>query len=377
MLEMEDSELDDILDDWFIESLKTYKDLHVYQLEHPTQVIEWTSAKTVCVAGYSSSKNEILELRLPLKLFADENKGLCGERDFRVTHGGFTDGPVRHLKHIPGTRCVVTNSGLTSTLQVWDLGGDDSDVIRKTGSIEGRSITGRGSRIAARPSSTPQVLHGAQSNDVLLTEITSGQTLYKLETASADLLSSLQFASDTVFLAGCSNGSFYVGDTRMSAPPQRSPPPVFPCDSKVWWTDASVRPHLSSGRVVRLSSSGRAVVSDLRSLGGVLCQAQLDVQTCNRDDAEISWAPTLDDCISVSGFGGVIQIYNTSIWRTEPLEVQPLFQHRGHMVSSQQSDDSRPTFITAHVWHPERPQTLLSAASDGSVHVWDWVDPDG
>lgn len=28
----------------------------------------------VCVAGYSQAKNEILELRLPLKLLADENK---------------------------------------------------------------------------------------------------------------------------------------------------------------------------------------------------------------------------------------------------------------------------------------------------------------
>lgn len=28
----------------------------------------------VCVAGFSQSKNEILELRLPLKLLADENK---------------------------------------------------------------------------------------------------------------------------------------------------------------------------------------------------------------------------------------------------------------------------------------------------------------
>lgn len=28
----------------------------------------------VCVAGHASSKNEILELLLPLKLFADENK---------------------------------------------------------------------------------------------------------------------------------------------------------------------------------------------------------------------------------------------------------------------------------------------------------------
>lgn len=84
----------------------------------------------VCVAGYSSSKNEILELRLPPKLLADANKvrtqpsetsvvyrnknsidtsvccvqGLCAERDFRVVHGGLTDTPVHCLKHIPGTR---------------------------------------------------------------------------------------------------------------------------------------------------------------------------------------------------------------------------------------------------------------------------------
>ena len=136
----------------------------MYQLEHPTQVIEWTSGKSelvthvvimsesavhlnsysvfivflsaVCVAGYSSSKNEILELQLPLKLFAEENKvkthkvrgfifieamfksymysllcvclrciqGLCAERDFKVVHGGFTEGPVSCLRHVPGTR---------------------------------------------------------------------------------------------------------------------------------------------------------------------------------------------------------------------------------------------------------------------------------
>lgn len=84
----------------------------------------------VCVAGYSSSKNEILELRLPPRLLADANKvmsqtsetsvvycnknpidtsvccvqGLCAERDFKVVHGGLTDTPVHCLKHIPGTR---------------------------------------------------------------------------------------------------------------------------------------------------------------------------------------------------------------------------------------------------------------------------------
>ncbi|GAA6217168.1 WD repeat-containing protein 73 [Lates japonicus] len=378
---MEEAEFDDILDDWFIESLKTYKDLHVYQLEHPTQVIEWTSARTVCVAGYSPSKNEILELHLPLKIFADENKGLCAERDFKVVHGGFTDGPVRCLRYIPGTRCAVTGDGLSSNLQVWDLGGDDSDVIRRTGSIEGRrrrtGVSEGGSRIAARLLSQPQILHGAQISDVQLTELSSGQTLYQLESDSADPLSSLHFLSDTVFLAGCSNGNIYVADTRTSAAPQLSPPPASSGESVLWWTDASAGPDPSGCRVVRLSSSGQALVSDLRNPGGAVSRAQLDVQTrcCSPDNVRVSWAPVLDDCIAVSGFSGAVQIYDTSVWRSEPQEARPLFEHRGHAVSPEQSNDGvPPVLVTSHVWHPKRPRTLLSAASDGSVHVWDWVD---
>ncbi|XP_053183453.1 WD repeat-containing protein 73 [Scomber japonicus] len=387
---MEDSEFEDVLDDWFIESLKTYKDLHVYQLEGPTQVIEWTSGKTVCVAGYRQSKNEMLELRLPLKLLADENKGLCAERDFKVIHGGFTDGPVRSLKHIPGTRCVVTNDGLNSDLQLWQLGGDDSDVIRRTGSVKGRKRRseeeeeqrGRGSMMAARLWSQSEVLHGGRSDEVQLTDLESGRTLYTLATDSADPLSSLQFLSDNVFLAGCSNGNVYVADIRSPAAPQLSPPPAPPAGGDVlWWSDASAGSEPAGCRLLQLSACGQAVVSDLRSLGGgaaVVSRARLDVGTrrCGLDDVRVSWAPALNDCVSVSGFSGSVQIYDASVWSSEQQqEVEPLFEHRGHSVSSQRSDDDDASvFITAHVWHPERPRTLLSAASDGSVHVWDWVD---
>lgn len=56
-----------------------------------------------------------------------------------------------------------------------------TDVIRRTGSVKGgRSLSEGGSRIAARLSSPPQVLHGAQSGDVQLTELTSGRPLYRL-----------------------------------------------------------------------------------------------------------------------------------------------------------------------------------------------------
>ncbi|XP_028326984.1 integrator complex assembly factor WDR73 [Gouania willdenowi] len=371
---MEDSEFEDVLDDWFIESLKTYKDLHVYQLEHPTKVIEWTSEKTVCVAGYTSSKNEILELRLPLKLLADKNKGLCAERDFKVTYGGFTEGAVCCLTHVPGTRCLVTNDGLSSDLQLWELGGDDSDVIRRTGLVQGRSLSDGGSKIAAQLSPSPQVLHGGLISDVLLTELSSGLTVYKLETQSSDRLSSLQFESEAVFLAGCTNGSVYVADTRTSAAPQLLPPPESSHESVQWWADVCAGPHLSCSRLIRLSSVGVAVVSDLRNAGTSVSRAQLDVNAQRSNpDIRVCWSPTLHDYVSVSGFGGVVEIYNVSSWSTDSQVVaESLFQHRGHAVSSN-VDVS--VVVTAHTWHPERPRTLMSAASDGSVHVWDWVEP--
>ncbi|XP_037309978.2 WD repeat-containing protein 73 [Pungitius pungitius] len=370
---MEATDFQDALDDWFIESLKTYKDLHVYQLEHPTQVLEWTSGRTVCVAGHEPSRNEILELHLPRKLFADENKGLCAERDFKVDHGGFTDGPVRCLAHVPGTRCVVTNDGLTSDLQVWSVGGDESDAIRLTGRVEGRSNRRRRSlpdavcRVAAARSS--RVLHGAVSGDVRVTELTSGRVLYTLDTDSDEPLSSLRFAGDAVFLAGCSNGNVYVADTRTPAPPGLHPPPTSPGDPALWQTEAS-----PGGAVLRLSACGRAVVSDPRSPRGAAGRARLEVPPGGRGpQGGVSWAPALDGCISVSGFGAAVRIYDTSVWPTEPLDVPPLFEHRGHAVYSQPA--AADVFVTAHAWHPERPRTLLSAASDGSVHLWDWVDP--
>lgn len=56
-----------------------------------------------------------------------------------------------------------------------------TDVIRQTGSLEGRRLAKEGgSRIAARHSSQPEVLHGAESSGVQLTQLTSGQHVFTL-----------------------------------------------------------------------------------------------------------------------------------------------------------------------------------------------------
>ncbi|XP_037129932.1 WD repeat-containing protein 73-like isoform X2 [Syngnathus acus] len=369
---MEVSEFDELIDDWFIESLKTYRDLHVYQLEFPTRVIEWTSGKTICVAGYNkSTKNEILELSLPQKLFAEENKGLCAERDFKVLHGGFSPGPVSVLKHIPGTRLIVTNDGLTSDLHVWNLGGDDSDVITKVASFPDSKESSGGVKMAARLWPQPEVLHGCRGNDIRLTQLTTGQTLYQLASASEERVTSLHFLSDAVFLAACANGDVLTADTRTSAPPQLAP--ASPSnDSDVWWADVA-----GSG-LVRVSSSGRAAVSDPRDPGAVVRRAQLAVGTLRggSDDVNVSWAPALDDIVAVSGFGSLVQIYDTSSWGADGRDARPLFEHRGHAVCSPQSSsqaEGGAVAVTHHIWHPKERRTLVSAADDTSLHVWDWI----
>ncbi|XP_026861348.2 WD repeat-containing protein 73 isoform X1 [Electrophorus electricus] len=367
----------DEADDWFMESLHIYRDLHVFQLEHPTKVIEWTGEKSICVADYSSARNEILELLLPLKLYAGGNKGLCPERDFKLQHGGFCDEPVECLRHIFGKRCVVTSGQYSSKLQVWDIGEGDSDIIKRTGVINPKCPSDKGRKIASGVTDGASVLHGSRINDVQQTELVSGRVLYAVGTDSLDAVSGLQFVNSSTFVVCANNGTLYVGDTR---DPRMKHYVLHGSMSGSHWVFAlrKDQPHSDPAActVARLSSFGQVLVSDLRNLCSPVRQAQLNLQqnmaTC--DFLNVTWAPVLDSCLAVSGFDGKVHIFDTTSWSTVSQTPQPVFVHRGHDLSHEAKTDGTLLVVTTHVWHPWRPRTLLSAASDGSIHVWDWVD---
>ncbi|TRY97923.1 hypothetical protein DNTS_034147 [Danionella cerebrum] len=367
----------DDADDWFMESLNTYKDLHLFHLEHATKVIEWTRDKSICVAGCTGGKSEILELLLPLKLYAGDNQGLCGERDFKVQHGGFSEEPVESLIHIPGSRCVVT-SGVSHSLQIWDLGGDYSDVIKKSGVINVNSPSGGNRKITPGFSESPSVLHGSCVRDVQLTEITTGQTLYTVGNDSSDSVSGLQFVNGSVFLICSSNGSLRLCDTR---DPSSHYYPLEESSSKALHWSFGLKEDQSQSEpcccsVARLSSSGDILLSDFRDLQQAVCQTQINVQSNATKESflNISWAPVIKDCVSVSGFDGTVLIYNTTSWSRDTQSPQPIFSHRGHEMSHEAESRKCSTVVTTHAWHRSRAKTLLSAATDGSLQVWDWVD---
>ncbi|KAI4886828.1 hypothetical protein NFI96_018399 [Prochilodus magdalenae] len=359
----------------------------------------------VCVAGYSSPKNEILELQLPLKLFAGNKQGLCPERDFKVQHGGFCDEPVECLRHIFETRNLVTSGDAGSKLLVWDLGEDDSginifffflfsswpssfllllpkndlDVIKRTGVINLRDTAAEGRKISSGLTEVPSVLHGSRISDVQLTELASGKTLYAVGTDSLNPVSGLQFINASAFIICATNGTLCVGDTR---DPSVEHYALQEDMSRSHWTfGLKTNPpqsDLSSCSVSRLSSCGQVLVSDLRKMSSPVTQAQLNLQHSfsSSDFLTVRWAPVLDNCLSVSGFDGTVLVFDTTSWTTDLKNPEPIFVHRGHSLSCEVKTDDPPLVVTTHVWHPWRPRTLLSAASDGSLHVWDWVGKD-
>ncbi|XP_060792052.1 WD repeat-containing protein 73 isoform X2 [Neoarius graeffei] len=274
-------------------------------------------------------------------------------------------------------RCVVTSGRHSSILQVWDIGRDNSDIIKRTGVINCSHASATGRKLASGFTEHPSVLHGSTVRDVQQTDVASGRMLFAVETDSLDIVSGLHFVNANTFAICATNGILYMGDLR---DPKIHHYALSQSMTDSHWTFGlrTIEPQCdpASCTVARLSSSGQIMVSDLRNPNTPIGQAQLNLQQNdpNSEFLTVTWAPALDNHLAVSGFGGTVQIFDTRSWSTDSQMPQPIFVHQGHDLCEEKADAT--LVVTTHVWHPWRPRTLLSAASDGSIHVWDWVDKD-
>ncbi|KAM4789909.1 integrator complex assembly factor WDR73 isoform 3-T3 [Cyanocitta cristata] len=413
-------------DEWLLQSLRLYRDLHTFELQAPTRLIEWARGSRVCVAGYGQSDgNEILQLIPPPTLLTKEtqvgvaamvapdlsdllglifsetrsglgglhevlpvavtrtwpgteqlwlkgkahkspgccpimlscscsaeslgcghfisrcvnesiswgkrthenSKGLCPERDFKVECGGFSERPVYSLKYVPDTSLLVTSGPPDSSLQVWQVSAEDS------------------------------------------------------ASGGSEELSSLAFLDCNTLLLCCTTGRLCLADIRQpQSLVEAVSVPSAPC-SEQWCMGTrhgaqGLEP--SSQPVARLSNRGLLTLTDLRKTSEFLALAKARVPSPG-SGAEflcVSWAPALEGCLAISGFDGTVHVYDTQSWDSSGKEAEPIFVHKGHAFGGA-GGSGDPPLVTVHTWHLQKPRTLLSAASDGSLHVWDWVQPCG
>ncbi|XP_009889324.1 PREDICTED: WD repeat-containing protein 73 [Charadrius vociferus] len=367
---------------------------------------------SVCVAGYGQSGgNEILQLLPPPSLQVKETQGLCPERDFKVECGGFSNRPVYSLKYVPDTsescsvclggqptgkpkllldnlnprlfpELTVTSGPPDSSLQVWQVSAEDSDVIKSVGAISTENATGQPwAKIATISARAPWVLHGSRLDSVQITEVESRKNVYMAASRNSEELSGLAFLDCNTLLLCCAKGQLCLADVRQpQSPLEAASVPSAPCGER-WCMGVGRGPQGSdsiSRPVARLSSGGHLTLTDLRKTSESLASAKCRVPSSS-SGAEflcVSWAPVLESCLAVSGFDGTVHVYDAQSWDSSGGEAEPVFVHKGHAFGGWDGSGG-PPLVTAHTWHPQKPRTLLSAASDGSLHVWDWVQSCG
>ncbi|XP_029806707.1 WD repeat-containing protein 73 [Suricata suricatta] len=363
-------------EDWLVESLRLYQDFHAFDLSGATRVLEWIGDKGVCVAGYESlKKNEILHLTLPLRLSVKENQGLFPERDFKVCHGGFSDTPVFDLKHVPDTRVLVTSGLPGRNLRVWQVP-EDSDVIRAVGSIAVQEEEGSlWPRMAIFSSMAPGVLHGARLRSLKVVDLESQKTTYSSGVSDSEELSSLQVLDADTFAFCCASGRLGLVDIRQKWAPSENVSPGPGAAGGRWCAEVGHRCQGPGPSIASLGSDGQLCLLDPRDLCHPVSSVRCPVSAPSPDPEllRVTWAPGLDSCLAVSGFDGTVQVYDATSWDGTGSRVEPLFTHRGHIFLEDSQPDAAP-LVTTHTWHPHKLRTLLSAASDASLHVWDWAE---
>ncbi|XP_066211431.1 WD repeat-containing protein 73 isoform X1 [Saccopteryx leptura] len=366
----------DPAEDWLVESLRLYQDFHAFDLSGATRVLEWIGDKGVCVAGYESlKKNEILHLMLPLRLSVKENQGLFPERDFKVRHGGFSDKSVFDLKHVPDTRLLVTSGLPGCYLQVWQIA-EDSDVIKAVSTIAVHEKEGSlWPRVAIFSSVVPGVLNGVRLSDLKVVDLESQKTTYLSGVSDSDELSSLQVLDTDTFAFCCPSGRLGVVDIRQKWAPLENVSPSPGSGGGRWCAEVRGKSQGPGPNIASLCSDGHLCLLDVRDLCHPVSSVQCPVSTPSPDPEllRVTWAPGLDSCLAISGFDGTVQVYDAMSWDGMEGQVEPFFTHRGHIFLDGNGTNTAP-LVTTHTWHPHKPRTLLSAANDASLHVWDWVD---
>lgn len=261
-------------------------------------------------------------------------------------------------------------------LQVWQIS-EDSDVIKAVSTIAVREEEeSLWPRVAVFSSGAPGVLHGVRLSSLTVVDLASQKTTYTSGISDSEELSSLQVLDADTFAFCCPSGRLGLVDTRQQRAPSEDIHPGPGPSGGSWCAGVRGGGRGPGPSIASLCSDGRLCLLDPRDLRRPVSSVHCPVSTPSPDPEllRVTWAPGLDTCLAVSGFDGTVQVYDGTSWHGKEGQVEPVFTHRGHIFLDGNGIDTAP-LVTTHTWHPRKPRTLLSAASDTSLHVWDWVDP--
>ncbi|NXL68718.1 WDR73 protein, partial [Chordeiles acutipennis] len=115
---------------------------------------------------------------------------------------------------------LVTSGPPDSSLQVWQVSAEDSDVIKPVSAIPTENDTGQlWAKIGTISARAPWVLHGTRLNNVQITEVESRKNVYMAASRNNEELSGLAFLDCNTFLLCCAKGQLCLADLRQPQSP--------------------------------------------------------------------------------------------------------------------------------------------------------------
>ncbi|CAC5381897.1 unnamed protein product [Mytilus coruscus] len=356
-------------DDWFFDSVKNYRNLFMYDLQHPVTCMDWVDDKSLVVATSSDFRNEILELSVPDKLLSNdlESAGLLKDRDFRQKNGGFSTCKICCIKHIPQSSKVCTSDETNTGIQVWEIGSNGTDLIKPVESLKSQHVDKSNkkcfAKIAVNENNPSCIVFGSSLNNLCCLDVEKGTTheviCDKTEFMETSVIREIRFID--------------FREKQVKADNDRNSNSNPVCEKDSYWTM-----DITVDLVYRLSSAGSIVISDVRNGNDSILQEINTQHQSKTKDTEISIkaSPQQQQKVSLSGFDGNVYIYDT---QKSPVHefgysfTEPIFNHQGHEKNC--SDQSDIIKSLAHLWHPWKPGLIMSSASDGSLHAWEYCIP--
>lgn len=374
-------------DDWFFDSVKNYRNLFMYDLQHPVTCMDWVDDKSLVVATSSDFRNEILELSVPDKLLSNdlESAGLLKDRDFRQKNGGFSTCKICCIKHIPQSSKVCTSDETNTGIQVWEIGSNGTDLIKPVESLKSQHVDKSNkkcfAKIAVNENNPSCIVFGSSLNNLCCLDVEKGTTheviCDKAEFMETSVISEIKFIDQNALISCCEkSGEIRFIDFRekqVKADNSRKSNSNPVCEKDSYWTM-----DITVDLVYRLSSAGSIVISDIRNGNDSILQEINTQHQSKTKDTEISIKASQQQQqkVSLSGFDGNVYIYDT---QKSPVHefgysfTEPIFNHQGHEKNC--SDQSDIIKSLAHLWHPWKPGLIMSSASDGSLHAWEYCIP--
>lgn len=363
-------------DQWLLNTFTKYKELHMYELNKPTQILEWNSeGVSVVVASFSEdSKNDIRDLLLPNKLLTlGREDNLALKVDFQNIRGGLSEHPI--LSCAVSSCNTIFTAGINDVITLWEYS-DTNDMMKPTEvlKMEDRH-TGSPTKCHVDISQNNLLLTGSQFSNTHIRTTSDYKVVnrFHFEEFKNYTLDALEFAeNDTNIIITClhNNGDAHIWDIReqLNKPvlcfAGGNVPPVNTLFTTSNLPIISYGLDTNNSYLARISKFNNSFdIFDIRnSQKAILNNFKIPAKY----PYSINSIPRIqfngDKNVSMSGFGNVVLVYRNLpqlLTGSDSTTDSSLFIHDGHK-----------SHVTCHRWHPSEPELILSTEEIGHLHAW-------